>query len=76
MVADAKQPSDSPAGWEVLVLGGQPIREPVARYGPFVMNTKEEIVEAIQDYHAGKMGTIPAELAPHKTSADQAVNEA
>jgi redox-sensitive bicupin YhaK (pirin superfamily) len=76
MVADAKQPSDSPAGWEVLVLGGQPIREPVARYGPFVMNAKEEIIEAIQDYHAGKMGTIPAERVPHKTSADQAVNEA
>jgi redox-sensitive bicupin YhaK (pirin superfamily) len=75
MVADAKQPSASPAGWEVLVLGGRPIREPVARYGPFVMNTKEEIVEAIQDYHAGKMGTIPAERVPHKTSADQTVNE-
>jgi hypothetical protein len=43
----------------------------VARYGPFVMNTKEEIAQALQDYHAGRMGTIPAERVPHKTSADE-----
>jgi redox-sensitive bicupin YhaK (pirin superfamily) len=67
-----KQPSSSPAGWEVLVLGGLPIREPVARYGPFVMNTREEIVQAVQDFQAGKMGTIPAQRVPHRTSEDQA----
>jgi redox-sensitive bicupin YhaK (pirin superfamily) len=50
-------PSDS---LEVLLLGGLPIREPVAHYGPFVMNTKEEIIEAIDDFNAGRMGTIPA----------------
>ena len=70
--AAEKQPSSSPASWEVLVLGGLPIREPVARHGPFVMNTREEIVQAVQDYQAGKMGTIPAERIPHHTSADQA----
>ena len=45
---------------EVLLLGGLPIREPIAHYGPFVMNTREEIVEAIDDFNAGRMGTIPA----------------
>ena len=45
---------------EVLLLGGLPIREPIAHYGPFLMNTREEIVQAIEDFHAGRMGTIPA----------------
>jgi quercetin 2,3-dioxygenase len=47
--------------FEVLVLAGEPLHEPVARYGPFVMNTKEEIVEAIDDFQNGRMGQI----APH-----------
>ncbi len=55
-----EQDSRSPA-LEVLLLGGRPIGEPVAWYGPFVMNTKQEIVEAIDDYQAGRMGSIPAE---------------
>ena len=58
--ADATQDSRSP-NLDVLVLGGQPIREPVVFHGPFVMNTREEIFEAIEDYHAGRLGTIPAE---------------
>jgi hypothetical protein len=41
-----------------LVIGGHPLREPVARYGPFVMNTPDEIAQAIDDYRAGKMGRI------------------
>jgi|APTNR8051073442_1049403.scaffolds.fasta_scaffold01248_7 redox-sensitive bicupin YhaK (pirin superfamily) len=44
----------------VLVLSGTPINEPIASYGPFVMNTSEEIRQAIQDYHTGKMGVLEA----------------
>ena len=51
---------------EAIVLGGQPIREPVAHYGPFVMNTREELQQAMDDYRAGKMGVIPPNaLMPH-----------
>jgi redox-sensitive bicupin YhaK (pirin superfamily) len=70
MRAAEKQPQATRRGWEILVLGGAPIREPVARYGPFVMNTRDEIYQAINDFHAGKMGVIPAEKVPHRTSAD------
>lgn len=59
VTAAAHQDSRSP-NLEVLLLGGRPIREPVVFYGPFVMNTRAEIYQAIQDYHAGRMGTIPA----------------
>jgi redox-sensitive bicupin YhaK (pirin superfamily) len=67
------QPSDAPAGWEILILGGLPIQEQVARYGPFVMNTREEIIQAVEDFRAGRMGTIPAQRVPHLTSADEPV---
>ena len=53
------QPEDSP-NLEVLLLGGLPIREPIAHYGPFLMNTREEILQAIEDFQAGRMGVIPA----------------
>jgi redox-sensitive bicupin YhaK (pirin superfamily) len=56
------QESRSP-NLDILVLGGQPIREPVAWYGPFVMNTRDEIAQAVADYQAGRLGTIPAEQA-------------
>jgi quercetin 2,3-dioxygenase len=45
---------------EVLLLGGSPLREPIVHYGPFVMNTDAEIREAIDDFQAGRMGSIPA----------------
>jgi redox-sensitive bicupin YhaK (pirin superfamily) len=45
---------------EVLLIGGEPLREPVVRQGPFVMNTKAEISQAIEDYRSGKMGQITA----------------
>ena len=50
---------------DILLLGGLPIRAPIAHYGPFVMNTREEILQAIEDYQAGRLGIVPADqLAP------------
>jgi quercetin 2,3-dioxygenase len=45
---------------DVLVISGVPLREPVARYGPFVMNTRDELVQAFDDYQSGAMGRIAA----------------
>jgi redox-sensitive bicupin YhaK (pirin superfamily) len=45
---------------DVVFLGGRPIREPVVAYGPFVMNSRAELVKAFEDYQAGRLGTIPA----------------
>ncbi|MDP7737595.1 pirin family protein [Mycobacterium paragordonae] len=51
---------------DVLLLGGRPIREPVFHYGPFVMNTRAEVIEALEDYQAGKFRSIPPNaLMPH-----------
>jgi hypothetical protein len=47
-----------PEGAEVLLLTGEPLREPVARYGPFVMNTREEIIEAFTEFENGTLGAI------------------
>lgn len=47
---------------EILLIGGVPLNEPIARYGPFVMNTKEEILQAIEDYGNGQMGEITIRL--------------
>lgn len=53
---DVKIESNNEA--HILVLSGEPIAEPIAAYGPFVMNSKQEILEAIEDYNAGKFGTL------------------
>ncbi|MHB1519192.1 MAG: pirin family protein [Acidimicrobiales bacterium] len=57
--ANPSQESRSPE-LEVLILGGLPIGEPVFAYGPFVMNTREEVAEAFEDYQAGRLGQVPA----------------
>ena len=53
-----ENPSDSGEVLELLLIGGLPLNEPIARYGPFVMNTRQEIYEAMEDYQAGRMGAI------------------
>jgi len=47
------------AGARVLLLAGRPIGEPIVQYGPFVMNTREEIERAIADYHSGEFAKQP-----------------
>jgi redox-sensitive bicupin YhaK (pirin superfamily) len=54
--AQATQPAD------FLLLSGRPLNEPVARYGPFVMNDQQQIAEAVRDYRDGKMGKIAADI--------------
>jgi redox-sensitive bicupin YhaK (pirin superfamily) len=58
-----RQESRSPS-LEVLIMGGRPIGESVAAYGPFVMNTREELLTAFEDFQAGRLGTIPSEPHP------------
>jgi redox-sensitive bicupin YhaK (pirin superfamily) len=53
VAADASGPA------EILLLSGKPLNEPVARYGPFVMNTREQIEQAVRDYQSGRFGLIP-----------------
>ena len=59
VAAAERQESRSPS-LDVLILGGRPIREPVAWAGPFVMNTRDEVMQAFADYQAGRLGSIPA----------------
>jgi redox-sensitive bicupin YhaK (pirin superfamily) len=59
-----KQESRLP-GLDVIILGGRPIREPIAWAGPFVMNTKAEVLQAFDDYQSGKLGVVPASYLPH-----------
>jgi len=59
IAAAERQPRAADPGLEVLVLGGEPIGEPVAAQGPFVMNTRAELVQAMEDYRAGRLGVVP-----------------
>ncbi|MBC3192654.1 pirin family protein [Pseudonocardia sp. C8] len=61
---NVSQESRHPA-LDVVVLGGLPIREPVAWAGPFVMNTKEEVYAAFEDYQRGRLGVVPSDYVPH-----------
>ncbi len=70
VAAHGRQDSNRPA-MEVMLLGGRPIREPVVHYGPFVMNSRAELIEAFEDYNAGRFGTIPPNaLMPHRSGRD------
>lgn len=53
-----KNPANAKSPLDVLLIAGVPLNEPVVRYGPFVMNTEAEIVQAIDDYRNGRMGSI------------------
>ncbi|MEU6481670.1 pirin family protein [Streptomyces sp. NPDC047017] len=57
--ADGKQDAHTP-DLEVVLLGGRPIREPMVHYGPFVMNTRDELMQAFEDFQKGRLGTVPA----------------
>ncbi|MCX4725127.1 MULTISPECIES: pirin family protein [unclassified Streptomyces] len=57
--ADEDQDAKSP-DLEVVLLGGRPIREPMAHYGPFVMNSEAELKQAFEDFQRGRLGTVPA----------------
>ena len=69
--ADARQDSRT-SSLELILLGGEPINEPMVHYGPFVMNTRDELVTAMEDYQKGRLGVIPPDaVMPHVYSGQQ-----
>jgi redox-sensitive bicupin YhaK (pirin superfamily) len=64
-IAGARHQESRHPALDVVVLGGAPIREPIAWGGPFVMNTRAEIMGAFEDYQAGRLGIVPAQHLPH-----------
>ncbi|MGI9017036.1 MAG: pirin family protein [Euzebya sp.] len=65
MTADQTQESRTQA-MEVIVLGGRPIREPMEHYGPFVMNTREQLIQTLEDFQRGRLGIVPPDaIMPH-----------
>ncbi len=71
VAADARQESRL-SDMDVVVLGGAPISEPIAWAGPFVMNTKAEVMQAFEDYQKGKLGVVPATYVPHGSAGGNA----
>ena len=51
--------NDGTVPFDLLLIAGVPLREPVAHYGPFVMNTERELMQAVDDYQNGRFGVIP-----------------
>jgi redox-sensitive bicupin YhaK (pirin superfamily) len=59
--------ADGDEALEIYLLGGRPLGEPVAAYGPFVMNTREQLAQAFEDFQAGRLGTVPPDgLQPYR----------
>jgi redox-sensitive bicupin YhaK (pirin superfamily) len=53
--------------FEVFLIGGVPLNEPVVQYGPFVMNSMDEIQQAFEDFQAGRLGRVPVDaVQPHR----------
>jgi redox-sensitive bicupin YhaK (pirin superfamily) len=70
LAADARQDSRT-SSLEVILLGGRPINEPMVQYGPFVMNTRAELQQAMTDYQSGRLGVIPPDaIMPHVYSGN------
>jgi redox-sensitive bicupin YhaK (pirin superfamily) len=70
-VTAAERPDSRTPEFDVLILGGRPIREPVAHFGPFVMNTKAEVMQAVEDFQNGRLGVAPADRLPHTTPGEE-----